>query len=955
MSAKLKVLGAGAIFFLASQSLVAQVKKSDSIKTKELETVVLLGVTKKKASEAVGNSVQLSSKDVNSPAIVSVDQALQGKTPGVVVNTSSGTPGSQQTVMVRGMGSISSSNDPLYVIDGVPVENGDVGPSVTGSTISTLASINSQDIESITVLKDASATALYGARGSNGVIVITTKNGKKGKTKFNLSSAVGFQNDAYFKRRFLTGEQRFDLLKVAVSNAFGVPVENAGDVILENELAGANLWVNRGRVSTNWYDTLTNKNASLYNVDFSASGGDDKGTFYASLGYNRTEPTIKVANPFQRIAGLLKVTRKLTDRINFEGSVNGSWVSQNPINEQSSYLSNPYLTRALASPWANPYNEDGSINIDTFIKYGGAQNYLYFKENDVKRQTLLRGLVNAKIDYKILKDLVFATRVNLDYTSLIYKGYDNRTYGQTASQGGNGEQAITNAYAWVVQNSLTYKFGFGSHNFNVLAMHEYQKYQQYGLSGSGQGFSADGLTNLASTSKNKNTNSTYSDYANLSYLGMLTYNYANRLILDGSIRREGSSKFAPSNRFGTFWSVGGAYNLHKDVLSDIFNELKLRASYGVTGNSNITSNVYQRLLSYTSNYDDNGAINPSSLGNEKLTWEKNKTFDAGINFALLNRRLSGSVAYYNKYTYDLLLDAPLSRTTGFESQPMNVGAITNRGIEALLSYDIFRNENFTWNISANIATVRNRVNDLVRDTEGNIISPLSGDALDQKNVEIGKDFGFWYMPTWAGVNVQTGAPEWYKNGVDGERTSNYAEAQRTYQGSAIPKYTGGVSTHIEYKGLFLDASVYFSGGNKVYEDIARLYMRTNDFTLARFNGSDELLNAWRQPGDVTNVPKLVFGETNNFDQESSRHLYDGTFARLRDVTLGYNLPSKFLSEIGIEGVTFTVKATNIYTWVKDKNLKLDPETSNNNIMNTGVIRLTAPPVKSIIFGVNLKF
>ena len=946
MSTKLRVLGAGAIFFLASQTITAQIKQSDSTKTKELEEVVLLGVTKKKTSEMVGNSVQLSNKDVSSPVNLSLDQALQGKAPGVMITTTSGTPGSQQSVIIRGVGSIGTSISPLYVIDGVPVVTGNVS-GTKGSSLSTLASINVRDIESVTVLKDVSATALYGARGSNGVIVITTKSGRSGVTRFSLDTSIGFQNDAYIKRKALTGDQRYDLLKIAYANGNNLSIEDAEKEILDQNLGGVKNWIKANRHNVDWTEIVQNKNASLYNVDFSASGGDERGTFYASLGYNRTEHTVKVKGPFERVTGLLKVTRKLTDRLNFEGSVNGSWVSQYPIMENGANLNNPYALRFLGSPWANPYNPDGSYNLTSFEEMTSLNNYPYLVEKDLMNQNLLRGLVNTKVDYEILKDLVFATKVNLDYQSVIYKRYGNRHHGRYAPQGGNSEQNIANTYNWVIQNSLAYKFHFDKHRINLLAMYEYQKNQDYTLLGTGDKFPADDLMNLASVSTNKDVSSTYSNWINISYLGTFSYNYANKLILDASIRSEGSSVFAPHHRFGTFWSVGGAYNMHRDFLSDVFNELKLRASYGVTGNSGIGINQYQRLLTYGTEYEQNGAVYPSTLGNERLTWEKNKTFDAGIDFALFDRRLLGSFTYFNKYTYDLLLDVPISNTTGFESQTMNVGSMTNRGIEAMLNYDIFRNENFTWNISANIATVKNRVDELVRDAEGEPINP----TVDMyKSTSLGRDYGYWFLPTWAGVNIQTGAPEWYKDGVSGEKTSEYAEAGKVYQGSVLPKYTGGLSTHMQYKNLFLDASIYFAGGNKVYDRYSQFYMRTNDFSLETYNGDQELLSAWQQPGDITNVPKLTYGLENSFQEPSSRFLYDGTFVRLKDITLGYELPSNYLSQIGINSIVVSVKATNLYTWAKDKGVKLDPETGSG-----GYLSLTTPPVKSIIFGINLKF
>ena len=339
-----------------------------------------------------------------------------------------------------------------------------------------------------------------------------------------------------------------------------------------------------------------------------------------------------------------------------------------------------------------------------------------------------------------------------------------------------------------------------------------------------------------------------------------------------------------------------------------------------------------------------------TLGNDDLTWEKNRTFDVGLNFALFNQRLRGSVAYYDKYTYDLLLNVPLSRTTGFEEQAINAGAMSNKGIEASLGVDIIRNKNFTWNLSANIATVKNRVEELAKDGTGADVDPTAGSSY--KQTKVGETYAYWYMPTWAGVNADTGAPEWYDK--DGKKTSSYNLAERRFQGIAIPKYSGGLSTHLQYKGVFLDATVYFTGGHKVYERFAQFYLRTNSFVTVNYNGDAELLNAWQKAGDVTDVPKITYSGADNFHDVSSRHLYDGTFARLKDITLGYEVPSKYLEGTGFDGVTFTLRGTNLYTWVKDSGLKLDPEVGNKG--NTmGYTTLTAPPVKSVVFGVNLKF
>ncbi len=600
------------------------------------------------------------------------------------------------------------------------------------------------------------------------------------------------------------------------------------------------------------------------------------------------------------------------------------------------------------NPWANPYNSDGSLNIYDIQEYTSIHNSLYTLENNIARSKLIRGISNTKVDYEIMKNLTFTTRMGIDLQLNDYRNYANRYHGDGDGTKGYSERQMSTNYNWVTQNSLNYNFRVGGdHRFDLTALFEHQRNQDEGLYGYGENFPADGLTNIASAGANKDASSYLTDWKNTSYLGMFNYSYAGKFVLDATIREEGSSRFAAGKRFGTFWSVGAAYNLHKDLLANVFDVFRIRGSYGLTGNSGVGLNAYQALLSYDADYDGNGAAYASVFGNENLTWEKNKTVDAGIEFEALDRRLTGSFAYFNKYTYDLLQNVPLSRTTGFASQAQNVGAVRNKGFEAMLGYDIIKTENFTWNLSANFATLDNKVETLALDGNGNPINPSAGSSY--KDTVVGKSIGYWFMPTWAGVNVETGAPEWFVNGVDGERTSNLNAAQRYDQGTAIPKYTGGISTGITVKNIFLNANMYFAGGHKIYEQYAQFYMRTNNFTLISYNGVEELMDRWQNPGDVTDIPKLSLAN-DNFHATSSRHLYDGTFARLKDVTLGYNLPNSAVRALGIEGLAFSVRGSNLWTWVKDKNLLLDPETSA-----AGYTTLTTPPVKAVIFGVNVKF
>ncbi|QED38155.1 TonB-dependent receptor [Antarcticibacterium arcticum] len=924
----------------------------------QLDEVIVLGYSTRGVEEVTGSSVQIGGEDIAEAPMVSVDQALQGKVAGLQVTTSSGTPGSAQDIRIRGQSSLTAGNEPLYVIDGVPVTNSNQAGSANVSSLNPLAAINSQDIASITVLKDASATAAYGARGSNGVIVVTTKRGRSGDTQFNFTSQVGIQNDAYNKRDVLTGAQRLELLGEALVNSygangtsgnFGFTPENAIPLAVQFGVLPQGTQ-NYDGTDYDWSGLIKNEDALLQNYTFSATGGDELSSFYASVGYNKTEATV-IGAAFERLNGAFNFSRKMRENMNFSTSLNVSNTIQNPILEQGSFFSNPFITRYLMNPFNNPFDEEGNPRRGG-LQFGSLHNTLYVTENNIARNMLTRALSNTRFDWEFFENLTFRNTFSLDWQVTDYKNYQNRYEGDSRFVNGSIAASDNKALNLVYQGGLNYNFKVGQdHNFDVTGLFEYQKNQNQYLFGYGNNFPADGLTNIASASAEFDAFSSFTDWYNVSYLGLLNYNFAGKYVLDATIRREGSSRFGPGNRFGTFGSVGTAWNVHREdfMRGSVFNTLRLRASYGVTGNNAVGLNAYQALLGYGADYSNNGGATPTQFGNADLTWEKGETFDVGFTFGVFENRLTGSFAYYNRRTYDLLQSVPLSRTTGFANQDQNLGEMTNKGIEAELAFDVVRTTDFSWNISGNVATVDNEVTVLAVGADGNDIDPLAGSVY--KTTRVGLPAGTWFMRTWAGVDTQTGLPTWFVNGRDGEVTSNYNAAERVEQGvGALPTYSGGLGTRLQFRGFFAEADVYFQGGHKIYEQFAQFYLRTNNFTLGTYNGAAELMDRWQQPGDVTNVPAVNYARNDNFFNTSTRHLYDGDFVRLRNVAVGYNLPSTFAQSIGISGLTLTLRGTNLATWVKDDGLLLDPETQA-----IGYTTLTTPPVETYTLGINVKF
>lgn len=917
----------------------------------QLEEVVILGYTQRGQNQVTGSAVQVSGEEIAQVPVVSPTQALQGKVAGVQITQSSGTPGSVQDIRIRGVGSITAGNDPLYVIDGVPVVNDNVTGASWVSSLSPLSSLNSDDIESITVLKDASATSAYGARGSNGVIVVTTKSGGSDKTRFTFSATVGFQNDAVEGRQILNGAQRQELFEDGVFNSFGEEYGfNRGEAF---DWAVLNLpesaqYVNWDGTSTDWADLMNNEDALMQDYTISASGGNEVSSFYASLGYNETEATV-IGSDFKRISGKFNYSRDFSDKVRFTLNTTASNTEQNAILEQGGYFQNPYITKYYLSPLEEAYNPDGSLNTNL---NSNIYNNLFTVQHDVNENNLTRAIVNSSLEWDIIDNLSIKTLIGLDYNLAAWRNYDNRIHGSYGYPDINGRAtaSVNRNFNIVNQNSLSYELVEDDHNLSVTALMEYQKNNNNFIYVSGQNFPADGLTYVANAPSNQSASASFGNWKNVSYLGLLNYSFARRYILDLTYRREGSSRFAPQQRFGSFWSLGAAWNLHDEAFMENVNfidQLRIRGSYGVSGNSGIGLNQYQALLSYSSDYAGQGAVSPSQFGNNSLTWEKNNNYDVGVEVRLFER-ITGSFAYFHRKTYDLLQNVPLSYTTGHSSQDRNVGSMINKGIEVELGVDIFKTRNFNWNVSANVGTVENEVTELALNPNGDPITVDSG----LRRTELGHPVFEWYMKKYAGVDPATGSPIWYINGVSGEVTSNYTDAGLAFQGkSALPTFSGGLSTHLDFKGFFLNATVNFAGGNAIYEDFAGTYMNSGLTVTSSRNGVADLMDRWQQPGDVTDIPKMVHSQLGeNSASSSTRFLYDGDFIRLRNVSVGYNFPSSAVENLGFDGFRLAVTGTNLATWVKDDDLKWDPE-----VRADGTTRMTTPPVKAVTLNLTLNF
>ena len=913
----------------------------------ELEEVVVTGITTRNLKRSTSSTVVVSSDLIEGVAVTSPDMALQGRVAGLRIVSSSGTPGSPTSIRIRGEGSLTGSNSPLFVIDGVPVVNGSYSAIGATAGLGILSMINPSDIENITVLKDASATAPYGARGSNGVIVITTKSGSAGEVKYQISSNYGFQNYALDERPMLTGNQRLELAAEMIMNDFGWSRERATNNILGR--AGYRTWDAGGRVDGDWENAVKVKDAPDAVYNFSATGGNATENFRLSLGYRNTMGT-SIGLDYENVSGSFNYKKK-AGKVEITTSTRVSNSIQLGQLESSAYFAAPQMTRIFMPAVFQPFNPDGTpnINLETSIF-----NTVYIAQNNISKVDGTRALSNTSFGYTFNDNLKFTSRYSIDYNMTNSHRFQNKTHGGGVSENGYAYQSNRRAFTWAFTNQLKWDKTFNDvHYVSALAQMSFQKNKYDSLSASGENVAADGLIYVGSFNTNETGYGGFSDWKELGYLGILNYSYDDKYIVDLSYRYDGSSRFARDYRFGSFWSAAVAWNIsEEDFLadSDIINSLKLRASVGETGSNSVGLNSYQSLFGYGGSYDDNGAVAPSSFGNAILTWEKQAQYDVGIDYSILDNRISGSIVAFNRKTSDLLQSVPLSLTSGHSAQDKNIGEVENRGVEIELSADVIRNDDFTWTIYSNYATLENEVTKLAKDAEGNDIN-LDGGTT---RIRVGEELRGWYMRQWAGVNSQDGTPMWYQGGEDFDPSiaSSWNSAEQTRVGRRLPKYTGGLGTRVTWGGFFADANFYFSGGNKIFESWASYNQQTGQRSLLSYNGSQKLLERWQNPGDVTDVPKMRWSSSSTLtgSATSTRFLYDGDYVRLRDLVIGYNVDQKATERLGFDSIQVNVKGTNIWTWVKDDDVSFDPEVSFGGGWN-----IYTPIIKSISLGLNLKF
>lgn len=893
-----------------------------------LEDVIVVAYGTVRREAKTGSVSSVKGEVIGEAPVSSVDKMLSGKMAGVQVTATSGQPGANSQIRIRGTSSLNAGNEPLWVIDGIPVMNGDYGYFT--NTSNAMSAVNPNDIESITVLKDAAAASIYGSRAANGVVLVTTKSGKAGKAKFTARVKVGASSLANDNKDFgiMNGEQLLGYQRQAIKNRGMDPDNPTSSYYRPESLLTLPL--------TNWMKEFT-RVGLLQEYEINASAGNDRGRFYSSLSYHKNEGIV-YGNDFQKFTARVNSDYKLTKTLEMGTRINLAYTASNDIAMQALYYVNPMFAGMRILPWTPFYDADGNYN--TRIAENSNTNPLYtalVSDDQWEKQFRVQG--TFYLQWEPVKGLVIKTNNSAEGTFGEGRRYWGPDPGGTT---GTLQSSTTQYLRLTTSNTITYSNQWGDHSFRAMVGQEAMR-----DTGKSYYMYCPDIDNkipypnssIASTSE---AGYGYSAETLLSVFGMVDYNYANRYFIQASLRGDGSSLFGANNRWGLFWSVGGSWNISNERwmqgASNWLSLLKIRASYGVNGNNNISAYRAYGLYSSTA-YNGSMGMLPSSPSNDNLSWEKNKTWNVGLDFGFFDSRLNGQVDVYSRITSDMLLDKQVPQTSGFSSNFMNIGSMKNTGVEVQLDGDIIRTKDWNWNIGVNFAWNKTEILDL-GDVEE---MAYSGDS--RLRHKVGSTFYTYYLKDYYGVNPSNGDALWRT--ADGTLTNDYNKAQYIYCGSPEPKYIGGFNTTLSWKGLSLSAFFEYKVGNKVLI-VENRYINSDGNQMST-NHAIASLNYWKNPGDTGVYPKPVAGNsTNSYTFASTRWLEDGSYVRIKDITLSYSLPKKALDKIKLQGLKFYVSGLNLYTF-HDVNF-WDPERGTTG-MGTGIYPMT----KTLVGGIELAF
>jgi TonB-linked SusC/RagA family outer membrane protein len=903
-----------------------------------LDEVIVVGYGSAIKRELTGAITKVETKGIAEMPTASFESAIQGKTSGVFIEQASGKLGETVKMRIRGSSSVSANNQPLYVVDGVPITTENLSNSSNQPT-SPLADLAMTDVESIQILKDASAAAIYGSRASNGVVIIQTKRGKSGATKFDVQYTTGISEPSRLVE-WLNAEQYLELFNESMDNV-------SVDGYVWDWLPKEDIWeIFVGETWDDGYDTDWQKEAfqkgSLNRINVSASGGSENTRYYTGISYDDTKGILR-GNNMNKMSARLNLDQKATEKLSFGVQMNVIRTEMERVENDNAFATP--LQLVAQSPLTPVYDpETGELNTNT-IYYNG----LISLRDGINNQTSFRSLANLNASYNIFKDLAFKSEFGTDIYDLREKNFWGReTIGAgPAGEAQNRSVRVIN-YNW--ENYLTYIKSFGVHHLNMVGGMSYQQSNTTGSDIQAKGFPTDDFTNIANAAEATSFSSWENATTYLSYFARANYKINEKYLFTLSGRVDGSSRFGVDNRFGFFPAASAGWIITEENfmagIKNVLSYLKLRASYGITGNSGIPD--YAHLALYTGvNYAGRTGLEAVQLQSSELGWENTAQLDVGLDFGFFNNRLTGEFDYYQKNTTDLLLYRTLPATSGFTGVWSNVGELENKGIEFSLHSNNFSGT-FVWTTDFNMAFNKNTIIDI----NGPEITPNAINYVIE-----GQPIGVFNIVKYAGVDPDNGDALYYIEKGSDETTNNYNLASKQIVGSPNPDFTGGFNNYFEFAGFDLNMLISFVYGNMIYNG-GGVYQSANGDWFD--NQTIDQMNRWQNPGDITDVPQARLGDGNG-TKVSSRYLYDGSYIRIRNINFGYTLPKPVTSRINMSSVRIYIGVQNLYTFTNYKGW--DPEvnytgtgrsTQNNNIIQ-GYDFYTAPQARTYTLGINLSF
>lgn len=981
--------------FLSTEQVIGDQNQFNiglSTDSRELTEVVVTGYGQQQERREISGAIAtIKSSEFKDQPIIGVDQALQGRAAGVQVAQSSGTPGGGISVRIRGAASIGASNEPLYVVDGLPINTGNTTQLGAGNQLTNgLNDLNPNDIESIEILKDAAASAIYGSRASNGVVIITTKRGKAGKARVDLEYYTGSQS-IWKKPNVLNGEQQTQLfIDQAVNrypaNANGnYPLLSGGPFRTKEDLAaylygpgtaafsnGLASYVDAGPVrplsqfqnpstatSTNWIDQVT-RSAPISNYGLTFSGGSAQSTYRINANYFDQQGTI-IGSGFKRASVRTALTNNLSDKIRMGLTLGLTSSISNRINNDNS-IYGVLTTARLYAADLPIYNDNG-----TYYKVGSLENPVAAAKEPFIRSVNNRVIGTQFTEFELIKNLRYRATFGLDYTY----GRDDRFYSTLTNAGANTRGEATVATLQDINynhtSSLNYSKVFAAdHSLNALFVVEYQRDNYQDTFAQATGFPSNSIRQLSAGATKTAATSSATGNAIFGVLGKVDYAFKSRYLLTLSVRRDRSSRFGADNQVGYFPAVSAGWRvIEESFLKDqtTLSELKLRGSYGETGNQPTGNFGSRGLIGVGFNYLDQGGLALNQLANPSLRWERTKQANFGVDLGFLDNRFYVSADIYQRKTDDLLLAQQLPSDTGFRSYSANIGNIENKGVELALTTLNVRNEGdgFNWETNFNISFNRNKVTKLSDD------NPIGQAAGFASRLIVGQPLGAFYgyrvdriiqtqtelealnsgSPTGVYQSTLTRPGDIQFADLDGD--GRVTGADQEIIGNAQPKFYGGFNNTFRYKGFDLTAFLQYNVGNDIYNNA-----RSSTESMSNTNGQDaSVLNRWTPTNTNTNIPRAVHGDPNSNNRASNRFLEDGSYARFKNVVVGYTLPTTVANRLHLRTVRIYAQSQNLVTFTKYSGL--DPEVSTFSGSNTaiGTDFFTYPQSRTITGGITL--